>query len=447
MKKELDRKYIIIIVILSSFFVFFSINRRSLTTDSGFDSSWDSGSSWDSDSSWSSSDWGSDSDWGSGRSYSSVDYSGVMTSMLIIIIVVLVVPLILLLDQTDDQSNSRFDFYGNENLIIQKELLARYKVTKLEIVEAVKDIVRKLEYAYSRKNLDNINDLISNKLKEKYQNKINELNDNKLFINNLIIKDAFIYSVNEEDNILKIHMDLVLKMDCALKKENSTINESDYGQKMYRYVLDVLYNDQYIIDDIKDEKELNIVEYDSYSVIQRNSIEEKLEKMNLTKDDVICNAYEIYVDVQKAWMNDSLDDVKDIISSEIYNTYSSQLATLRVKKQQNVMSDFEYVDGFITSITTDKKCNYIKVILCVKCKDYLINKESQRVLRGSSSKINMYRYSLIFMVAEKTIENCPNCSASLLEDGSNVKCEYCGSVINRYSKNMVLTDKKMISQQ
>ena len=44
-----------------------------------------------------------------------------------------------------------------------------------------------------------------------------------------------------------------------------------------------------------------------------------------------------------------------------------------------------------------------------------------------------------------SVIKCPKCGANMDVNKSG-RCDYCGSNITRFSKNMVLTDKKMISQ-
>lgn len=437
------------IITLFAISFFFPVNKSKLKTDSGFDSSWDSGGSWDSGSS--SSSWGSSSSWDSDSSWGSGSYSGGSGGFLLYLTVyVFIIIMIVSITSTSKRNTSgEIDFEELKKQMMvadYKDILLKHNISKLEIVESAKNIIKKLEMAYSYKNLSSVVGLVSDKVINEYQSKIDNLKDNKLFINSLNVKDTFIYSVNEIDNKLIISMDLVLEMMCVIKDEKSSVKEDEYVPKMYRYVFDLEYFGNYYLNDIKEIREIDKLDYDAYSVIQRNHITDKLNELGLTKENVLEEAYRIYVDVQKAWMEDKLESVKEIISDEIYNTYSAQLATLRIKKQQNIMDNFAYVDGFITSITSYNNCSYIRLLLCVKCKDYLISKESEKVIRGSSSIIHTYRYSLTFMISSETIERCPSCGAKLLERGASVKCEYCGSDINRYSKNLVLTDKKMISQ-
>ena len=51
--------------------------------------------------------------------------------------------------------------------------------------------------------------------------------------------------------------------------------------------------------------------------------------------------FEKYKDIQIAWMNFDYDTLRKLTTDEIYNSYKMQLDVLRMKKQKNIMKDFE----------------------------------------------------------------------------------------------------------
>ena len=173
-----------------------------------------------------------------------------------------------------------------------------------------------------------------------------------------------------------------------------------------------------------------------------------LKSYGYTNESVLDAAYKAYVNIQYAWSNLDIDKVRKLLSDELYNTYKSQLNVLRAKKQKNVMSDFSYVGGGITSIEEKDDNLTISLELSVNCKDYLINSENNMTVRGSAYKINHYTYCLTFIVTKGKnagVTNCSNCNAQLKE-GTSVKCEYCGSTITRKASTLTLTRKEMIRQ-
>ena len=60
--------------------------------------------------------------------------------------------------------------------------------------------------------------------------------------------------------------------------------------------------------------------------------------------------FRTYKDIQTAWMNFDTDTIRKLTTDEIYNMYSSQLETLKLKKQRNIMKDIELIDVKIIDI-------------------------------------------------------------------------------------------------
>ncbi len=178
-------------------------------------------------------------------------------------------------------------------------------------------------------------------------------------------------------------------------------------------------------------------------VPDEEEINRLLIKYNLNKDEIIKGAYDIYEKVQIAWMNDTLDDVSNLLSDDILNMYKTQLDILRIKNEQNIMSDINYKTGNIIKIKENDKSLEIDVILIVSCKDYIINKETKEVLKGDKEKLNGYKYSLSFLINQEKIDKCPECGAEINNGGN---CEYCGTKITRKNKGMIMTKKRMISK-
>lgn len=163
-------------------------------------------------------------------------------------------------------------------------------------------------------------------------------------------------------------------------------------------------------------------------------------------NELIQNAYENYVKIQEAWMNRDLTPVKNLLTDEMYNMYQMQLETLIEDKQINVMSNFLFVAGKIKSTTTHNNIETIKVILCVKCKDY-IKKENGRVVSGSKHAKITYIYELTFVRGAKTSEtiNCPTCGAPVKQQMS-ATCSHCGNPLLLSSPDLTLSNKKILYQ-
>ena len=173
----------------------------------------------------------------------------------------------------------------------------------------------------------------------------------------------------------------------------------------------------------------------------------KAQLPNFDKEAFYNEAFKIYKDVQIAWMDNDIERVRNVLSDEMFNTYKMQLETLKIKNQKNIMEDITLKDVYITDIKTVNEKKVIDVIMHVNCRDYIIDITNNKVLRGKKNKVWFYEYCLSYMKdSGESIDHCPNCSAKL-KDGSSVKCEYCGSIINRKADKFILIDKKMISQR
>ena len=173
-----------------------------------------------------------------------------------------------------------------------------------------------------------------------------------------------------------------------------------------------------------------------------------LTNTGLDADKIHKEVYDIYVKVQEAWMNFTLDDVKDILSDELYNQYITQDDTLKVKNQRNVMSDFKYLICAIRKVEEKDNTQIINTVLQVQCKDYIIDDNTKKVLRGNENTINTYTYELEFEKSKDTvITKCPSCGADLDPKGQSVTCEYCKAKIVRKSSNLVLRKKRMLRQE
>lgn len=168
----------------------------------------------------------------------------------------------------------------------------------------------------------------------------------------------------------------------------------------------------------------------------------------LNDPNIVKEAYDIYVKIQKAWAKNDLSNIKDLVSDTLYNMYRVQIKTSIKKNQRNEMSDFKFVEGYIYRYESYDERDVYNITLRVLCKDYLVDNDSNEVIRGDSNRINDYTYLLSFVKYKKEdIKECPNCKAPIPSSGERVVCEYCGSVINKKSTSMILTSKKMLKQR
>lgn len=177
--------------------------------------------------------------------------------------------------------------------------------------------------------------------------------------------------------------------------------------------------------------------------------EEEIKNLdpNLNIEEFRATAFNIYKDVQEAWMNFDLDKIKNLVSDELYNMYSMQLDTLKIMGQKNIMSDITTNGVHIKNITFENNIETIETIMIIKCYDYIVD-NNEKVIRGNKNIMNIYAYKITFAkhTDNKTLKYCPNCGAPI-DINSTGKCEYCASTIINNEAKWIMTKKQMLSQR
>lgn len=155
-----------------------------------------------------------------------------------------------------------------------------------------------------------------------------------------------------------------------------------------------------------------------------------------------------FVNIQDAWMNFDYDALREYCTDELYNTYVSQLETLKLKNGQNIMSDYQNLDMKITNITSENNVVSLTVYAEIRFHDYVINAKTNEVTRGSKDRLMTNHYLMTFVIKKgdaKSIKNCPSCGAPFEHNASGI-CEYCGSTIIKEADELVLSKKTNINR-
>lgn len=158
--------------------------------------------------------------------------------------------------------------------------------------------------------------------------------------------------------------------------------------------------------------------------------------------------FRTYKDIQTAWMNFDTDTIRKLTTDEIYNMYSSQLETLKLKKQRNIMKDIELIDVKIIDIYKENDVITIDAYLNVRCYDYVIKDATSEVVRGTDKAKMNIKYKLSFVKSasnNKTEEKCPNCGAPV-DIVSSAVCPYCDSTLVKDAGDYVMSKKVSLGQ-
>ena len=162
----------------------------------------------------------------------------------------------------------------------------------------------------------------------------------------------------------------------------------------------------------------------------------------------LLNGYGIFVRIEEAWMNFDLEKVRDCITDEMFNMYESQLTSMEMNGEQNIMKDFRLLNSAITQASKQNNMLQVKTRYTVEFYDYIINRNTKAVVRGNSNrKIRMvYEFTFIKDIENKKLDKCPNCGAEININSAGI-CEYCNSKLVDDSKDWVMSKKVSLLQQ
>ena len=162
----------------------------------------------------------------------------------------------------------------------------------------------------------------------------------------------------------------------------------------------------------------------------------------------LLNGYGIFVRIEEAWMNFDLEKVRDCITDEMFNMYESQLTSMEMNGEQNIMKDFRLLNRAITQASKQNNMLQVKARYTVEFYDYIINRNTKAVVRGNSNrKIRMvYEFTFIKDIENKKLDKCPNCGAEININSAGI-CKYCNSKLVDDSKDWVMSKKVSLLQQ
>ena len=120
---------------------------------------------------------------------------------------------------------------------------------------------------------------------------------------------------------------------------------------------------------------------------------EKDKKFN--QEEIDKDIFNIYKDIQIAWMNFEIDKVKDNLSEKIYKDYVDGLDKLKNENRKNIMDNIEFKSNKLIAIELLDIIETIECNLNITCNDYIIN-DKEEVVKGKKDKKNDYTYDLVF---------------------------------------------------
>lgn len=125
-------------------------------------------------------------------------------------------------------------------------------------------------------------------------------------------------------------------------------------------------------------------------ILEAKAIDKEFDEEVFNKE-----AFNIYKDVQVAWMNFEIESIKHLISEELFNDYQKKLDSLKKKKQKNVLDEIELKSNKIIDMKVEDNIDIIKCHMNVTCYDYIID-DKDHLVKGRKKKKCDYVYELVF---------------------------------------------------
>ena len=176
---------------------------------------------------------------------------------------------------------------------------------------------------------------------------------------------------------------------------------------------------------------------------------------NFSKPEFLLRASDVFIALQQAWTAKDWRGIRAFESNSLYDQHARQLQVYIDKGQTNVVEDISILNTVLESYEEDRENSYLSVILEARYRDYVIEDESGRVIKGNKKSRYIMTYRMQFMrsleaktekSSDTKVTQCPNCGASLSISQNGI-CEYCGAEVTTGANQWVLTALQPLQQR
>lgn len=147
-------------------------------------------------------------------------------------------------------------------------------------------------------------------------------------------------------------------------------------------------------------------------------------------------------------MTNDLDRVKHFINDKVYDEFNERLNKLNINNQIQMFDELNVKSTEIQNVEITDDNFVITVKLISRYMDYIIDKNSKKLISGNNSyrveKTNILTFTKIrdFKIQD-IVRKCPSCGANMNVNNTG-KCEYCGTIYNNKDYDWILTNIETI---
>ncbi len=153
-----------------------------------------------------------------------------------------------------------------------------------------------------------------------------------------------------------------------------------------------------------------------------------------------------FIEIQQAWSDQDLSQVRRFISDGVNERFSLQIEMQKKQGIRNNMEDVQVLGTEITSIESDPHFDSIHLKVTAKAKDTDVSIASGKKIRNNYSGTFVEYWSFLRKPGVQTLAGkglvegiCPNCGAHL-ELSDSGRCLYCDAVITSGEYDWVLSE-------
>ena len=164
----------------------------------------------------------------------------------------------------------------------------------------------------------------------------------------------------------------------------------------------------------------------------------------ITEKNLVARLNLIYRELNTAWSNNELKPVRGLVSDGLFDYLQYWVDTFKKQTLRNQLSDMGITHTLVAKVVRDKWYDAVTIRLWAQGKDYVLNTDTGRIVRGSKSAVRKYsEYWTLIRArgktgAPKAEPVCGNCGAPLKITMAG-ECEFCSAHVTAGEFDWVLS--------